>query len=223
MARAKTTPASPAGRRDALRQALIDAAERRIAADGLAALRARDLAADAGCALGAIYLVFPDLGALAGAVRERTLARLEAEAAKAASPAGSGGPHARAAAVEALQALAALYLRFARDNGNLWRALFDLRAAQGEEDARALASIFASIESQLRVLAPEAPDGQRRLYAHALFAAVHGVVALGLDEERWGLSGEELAWQIEAIVAAAAMGFRRETEQGGPRAGRRGS
>ena len=75
-----------ADRREALRGALIDAAERHIATEGLAALRARDLAADVGCALGAIYLVFPDLGALASAVRERTLARLEAGAAAAAAP-----------------------------------------------------------------------------------------------------------------------------------------
>ena len=221
MARAKTSPASSAGRREALRQALIEAAERRIGADGLAALRARSLAADVGCALGAIYLAFPDLGALASAVRERTLARLEAGAAEAASP-PEAGASARPAALAALQALAALYLRFARDNRNLWRALFDHRANEGAEDGGALASIFASIELQLRVLAPETSDERRRLYAHALFAAVHGVVALGLDEERWGLSGEELAWQVEAIVAAAATGFDGETRQGGPRAGRRG-
>lgn len=46
-------------RRERLRMALIDAAEATIAADGLAALKARDLAREVGCALGAIYTAFP--------------------------------------------------------------------------------------------------------------------------------------------------------------------
>ncbi len=212
-----------ADRREALRGALVDAAERRIASEGLAALRARDLAADVGCALGAIYLVFPDLDALASAVRERTLARLEAGAAAAAAPPARGGASAEEAALAALRALASLYMRFAQDNRNLWQALFDNRTPAGAEDGRALAAIFASIESQLCVLAPEAPEEQRRLYAHALFAAVHGVVALGLDEERWGLSQQQLAWQVEAIVAAAASGFAGDINPVGARAGRRRS
>jgi len=199
------------------KEALINAAEKSIAAGGLAALRARDLAADVGCAVGAIYLAFPDLAALASAVRERTIRRLEAGAVEAAFPKDEKRGRGRAAAAAALRELAALYLRFARDNRNLWQALFDHRAARGVEEARALSSIFAAIEAQLRVLAPEAPDGRRRLYAHALFAAVHGVITLGLDEDRWALSEEELAWQVEAIVAAAATGFAAQTKQSEPR------
>ncbi len=47
----------------ALREALVSAAERTVAAQGLSGLRARDLAREAGCAVGAIYTVFPDLDA----------------------------------------------------------------------------------------------------------------------------------------------------------------
>ena len=61
-------------RRRALRDNLIAIAEKRIAAEGLAGLRARDLAAEAGCALGAIYTVFPDMTALTLAVNARTFA-----------------------------------------------------------------------------------------------------------------------------------------------------
>ena len=51
-------------RRGRLREALIEAAMAAIRAQGLASLKARDLARSAGCALGAIYNVFPDLDAL---------------------------------------------------------------------------------------------------------------------------------------------------------------
>src|SRR5215470_13530693 len=64
-------------RREQLKAALIDAAEAIIAKDGLAALRARDLAAAAGCALGAIYNAFEDLDAIVFAVNMRTLALID--------------------------------------------------------------------------------------------------------------------------------------------------
>ena len=60
-------------RREQLRGALIDAAETAIAEGGLSALKARDLARTVGCALGAIYTVFPDLDALILSVNLRTL------------------------------------------------------------------------------------------------------------------------------------------------------
>ena len=66
-----------ADRRERLRTALIDAAEATIAAEGLAALKARDLAKEVGCALGAIYTAFPDLDALILTVNLRTLALFE--------------------------------------------------------------------------------------------------------------------------------------------------
>src|SRR3954449_13416343 len=67
-----------AQRRDKLRDALINAAERTIETDGLRALRARDLAAEVGCAVGAIYNAVADLDELIYAVNARTLAALEA-------------------------------------------------------------------------------------------------------------------------------------------------
>ena len=50
-----------AERRKALREDLINIAEATIAREGLSGLKARDLATEAGCALGAIYNVFGDL------------------------------------------------------------------------------------------------------------------------------------------------------------------
>lgn len=73
--------------RDDLKKRLVDAAEARIAAGGLSGLKARDVTADAGCALGALYNVVEDLDRLILLVNSRTLARLGA-ALKAAVPRG---------------------------------------------------------------------------------------------------------------------------------------
>ena len=70
-------------RREALRSNLIEIAERTISNDGLRALRARDLAKEAGCAVGAIYNVFGDLTDLTLAVNARTFQRLGADVAAA--------------------------------------------------------------------------------------------------------------------------------------------
>ena len=68
--------AKQADRNAALRTRLVDAAERTIDERGLAALKARDLAAEAGCAIGTIYNVFEHLDELVLAVGSRTLAML---------------------------------------------------------------------------------------------------------------------------------------------------
>src|SRR5215467_3860058 len=66
-------------RRARLRDALVAAAEQAIARQGLGSLRARALAEEVGCAVGAIYNVVEDLDDLVLLVNARTLAALERE------------------------------------------------------------------------------------------------------------------------------------------------
>src|ERR1700709_632771 len=63
-------------RREELKAALVVAAEKTIAAEGLPGLKARARAAEVGCATGAIYNVFPDLDSLILTVNSRTLAEI---------------------------------------------------------------------------------------------------------------------------------------------------
>ena len=75
-------------RRSKLRDELILAAERSIAAGGLAGLKTRELARDIGCANGAVYNLVADVDELILLVGSRTLARLDA----ALTEAESAGP-----------------------------------------------------------------------------------------------------------------------------------
>src|SRR3954463_12910199 len=106
-----------AQRRDKLRDALINAAERTIETDGLRALRARDLATEVGCAVGAIYNAVADLDELIFAVNARTLAALEntftAAGADTRPPQG---------AIAQFVRLALAYTDFAAANRPRWRA-----------------------------------------------------------------------------------------------------
>ena len=205
-------------RHAALREQLIDAAERRIAEKGLAALKARDLAQQVGCAVGTIYNVFEHLDELVLCVGSRTLTMLEA-ALGAVRP--LGGHHSTEKAADDLVRLALAYLEFAATHTVRWRALFEHRMSE----ARALPEwfveqqhrLFAQVERPLAALLPEVDREARRILARTVFSAVHGIVALGLEEKLVSLPLPDLGRQLAATVRAIAAGRDdlRAIDQGG--------
>lgn len=192
-----------AQRRAALRDSLIDHAERRIAADGLANLRARDLAKDAGCALGAIYNVFGDLNDLVLTVNARTFERLGAAVAEplAAAPQDP---------VEQLVVMAQAYHRFAAENYHAWRALFDIDRPAGEAAPdwylTEMGRLFAYIDAPLSVLFPDLSDADRSLMTRALFSSVHGIVMLALNEASAGVPAQEVDRMISLVLRNLTAG-----------------
>lgn len=184
-------------RRAKLRENLIGLAEARIAATGLGSLRARDLAKEAGCALGAIYTVFGDLGDLVLAVNARTFERLGNDIAEALADAPDS-------ATGQLVVMAQAYHAFAASNTGLWRALFDLDRPEGEAAPdwylTEMGQLLQYIASPVRVLAPDLNDTDQRLFVNALFSSVHGIVLLGLDEASAGVPRDELDRMIELTL-----------------------
>jgi AcrR family transcriptional regulator len=200
-----------AERKQNLKMTLIAAAERAIAARGLAGLKARNLAAEAGCAVGAIYNVVADLDDLALAVNSRTLAALEEElnAAAGVDPAKPAAGAERA--MGRIIHLAHAYLDFAAANTLRWRALFEHRLPEGKpmpgwylgEQIR----LFGYIEQPLRDLLPSMPPEQRAMLARTMFSAAHGIVTLGLEEKLGAVSVEELRNQTTLVVSAIVIGL----------------
>jgi AcrR family transcriptional regulator len=193
-------------RKSQLRERLIDVAQETIAAQGLDGLKARDLAAAAGCALGAIYTAFYDLDELILRVNARTLERLDAELNAALGD---------AEAEQALQAMARTYLNFARRVEPSWRALFEHRLPPGVAppqwyvDARN--RLFNRLDAPLSRLLPGANQLARAAFARTLFSAVHGVVALGLDEKIAETPPKLLDEQLEKLVRILADGLMMES------------
>jgi AcrR family transcriptional regulator len=198
-------------RRVMLREALLAAVEQTVVAEGYQALRARDLAREVGCAVGAIYNVFPDLDALIFAAKGRTLGLLDRELAAAVAAAGTAVPDDPAVAQRQLLALAHAYLRFAIDHAPLWRMLFEHRAAAGTEVPAwyrdRLSALFAHLDAPLRAIVPELADDKRALLGRALFSAVHGIVALGLEQKIDTDSPAAIAGQVATIVRACVAGL----------------
>lgn len=195
-----------ATRRERQREQLIDAAERAIAEKGLPGLKARELAQEIGCSLGAIYNLVADMDELVLRVGSRTLARLDAALSAAPQPASS-----QQEATDALVAVALAYSTFARSNLKLWRVLFEHRMAEGAEMPDWAVSeqmtMFRHILRPLGMLVPYHSEEDRNLLGRTLFSAVHGVVALGLEEKLIAVPRQELDRQIEGLVRLACRGL----------------
>ena len=193
-------------RRSEQRVRLILCAERLIATEGLEAVRARDLARQMGCAVGAIYNLVSDLDELVLLVAQRTQRDLGAYLDAAAQ---AMEPDVDAASL--LVAWADTYLRFARENRLRWRALFEFRLPPDtplptwfEQDQEA---IFARLEERLLPLTADETVAARKLKARVLFAAVHGIVALSLEEKIVAMPIESVEGELAAFVRAYLRGL----------------
>lgn len=187
-------------RRAALRDRLIDLAEHTITTEGLGSLRARDLARDAGCALGAIYNAVGDMGELILEVNARTFARLAVHVTKQVPQ--DGAPRAQ------LIAMAQAYHGFAADNYTAWRALFDLERPAGETAPdwylTEMGRLFAIIHGPLQALNPDMSEEKLALLTRALFSAVHGIVLLSLDQASAGIPAAQIDAMLDLILTKMA-------------------
>jgi AcrR family transcriptional regulator len=191
-------------RREKLRSDLIRAAERTIAERGLAGLKTRDLAREIGCANGAVYNLVADVDELILRVGSRTLLRLD-EALSAAEAAGEPSPR------ETLVRIAIAYCDFAAENLQLWRALFEHRMDADKilpdwsiDDQMQL---FRHIYQPLAALLPKRSPEELSITARSLFSAVHGMVALGLEQKLVAVPLPALRKEIARLVRAMLDGL----------------
>lgn len=191
--------ASKADKRKAeLRQTLIEIAERRIEAKGLSSLRARDLAGEAGCAVGAIYNVFADMNDLVMAVNGRTFRKI-GEAVGRSLEGTEGQPP-----IDRLIVMSNAYLAFAAENVLLWRALFDIDMADDgtvpDWYMEELRKLFANIAGPVSELFPELDAKELELMVRALFSSVHGIVLLGLQNRISGVPRGNIERMIAQVL-----------------------
>jgi AcrR family transcriptional regulator len=192
-----------AAKREDLRARLIVSAEARIAQWGLKELRARDVTTDAGCALGALYLAFEDIDALSLEINARTLRKLDAKMNEALAAAQN--PAAQ------MHALAQTYLKFARDHPNLWWALFQFHMANQKQVpdwfSQEQAKLLTQITRPLTALQPSLNQEQLIVRARTLFAAVHGIVSISLENRFVGVPIETLDAELERFIDLMLAGL----------------
>lgn len=204
----RTPTSSTAARREQQFQALMEAAEKRICESGIDSLKARDLATDIGVALGGLYNLVEDMDGLMLRLASRTMKRLDAALSAAADATPLTDPE---AAVARLEGIAHAYYAFARENLQLWRALFEMRlkkATLPEWNISEQLGLIGHIMPPLEVLMPKADELQRAVTGRTLFAAVHGIVVVGLEERLIAVPPQALTGQISWLIGAACRDLR---------------
>ncbi|UPJ41618.1 TetR/AcrR family transcriptional regulator [Bradyrhizobium sp. 40] len=191
-------------RREKLRFDLILAAERMIAERGLAGLKTRDLAREIGCANGAVYNLVADVDELILRVGSRTLRRLD-QALSTAESAGEPSPQAT------LVRIALAYCGFAAENLELWRALFEHRMEADKPlpdwSIDDQLQLFRHVYEPLAALFLQRSREELGITARSLFSAVHGMVALGLEQKLVAVPLPALRKEIAGLVRAMIDGL----------------
>ncbi len=162
---------------EAFRARLCRAAERRFAAAGVEGVSLRGLARELGCSPMTPYRYFRDKDEILAAVRaaafERFAVALETASSRTRGPAASRA-----------RAVGEAYLRFALDEPDAYRLMFDL-SQPGEERYPALSHAAARARRTMtgyveELVAAGVLEGDPTLLGYVFWAAVHGIVVLHL-------------------------------------------
>lgn len=188
--------------RERQRSAIVRIAHDILAEEGLEGLQARKVAQAANCSVGTVYNLFGSLDMIALTANGETLRELHEDLVRA-----EGLPATRL--VDRLDALAAAYLAFAIDRTPAWRALFAFRPSPKtpvpEWYQQAQEAPFAIVEKLLQPVI--AAQRARHEAARALLSAVHGVIAIALDEKLGAFDRSATERQVTFIVRSIARGF----------------
>lgn len=166
-----------------LREELVQAASRLLAAGDPASLTLRAVAREAGVAAPSVYGHFEDLDELLLAVVEHHLAELRTVVERAAGPALDQADRGDADAVrEALRAASLAYCRWGTDNAGAYAVVFGGRAvrllSEAEQvaftDGEAVLEDVGRLVRRLPALGPDEAEGR----VLALWTSLHGVVSL---------------------------------------------
>ena len=146
-----------------------------MAEHGFARFSARQVARAVGYSVGTIYNVFPSLDHFLMAINTRTFEQWTQHL------------HARlgAAGPDRIRALVEAYFSFARDNRNLWMAIYDHRLPPGmaiaDDDAQPRAALTGIVVREIAAVIGDRPHDQVQHLARSLIATVHGHCSFDLN------------------------------------------
>lgn len=184
-----------------LKKMILDAAKRIVMEDSLGQLTIRRIAKEIGYTSGTLYLLFKNRDNLILELHINTLTDL----------------HTCLSEVIldeipeiALKDLADAYLKFTRENQNLWNAIFDFKLAEGNGTSESYdRTIFKLIDLGISAIRPLYPDDRINEAIHdarVLWASLYGIAAL--DASKKLSRYEDASLFIASLVDLYVSGIR---------------
>jgi AcrR family transcriptional regulator len=190
--------------REELSELALAAARDLVAAEGLPALTARNVARAIGYSPGTLYNLFQDLDDLVMHLNGRTLDALDAILSQAPL---TGRPE------QDLGRLLELYLQFVRENGNLWAAIFDYNSAHGRGAPdwylAKVAKLLALLEEALMPLFDESGREEAAGAARVLWASLHGICSLSQSDKLQVITDRSARELAEMLVHCLIAGLQK--------------
>lgn len=179
-----------------LQKKTLDAAEKIVRGQGFSSLTARNIATEAGYALGTLYNLFDNLDDVILHVNARTLDAL----------------HAELKGIRSIASLAKSYIRFATERPHLWHMLFEhTRKTPGALPDWYQLRIDRMFLLTEHLLAKEVNLDKKSLKksAKVLWASVHGICSLSLNGTLETTKSESASALACAMIESYLNGVRR--------------
>jgi AcrR family transcriptional regulator len=206
-----TSYSSPEHRKDALRRTILDAARETFTQEGHQYVSMRRLANKIGYSAGSLYLHFKSKEEILDCLVEESFGRLAASLAALRQRSENKDP------VETLRKAMYTYVDFGLRNANDYRL-----ALLAQPAARMVPQSVLAVHAVLQTMVGRCVDEGRfraasvELTSQALWAAVHGITSLLIQQAAYPWSGRDLLVQQvvgNAISAVQAEGTLADSEQ----------
>jgi len=208
---AQTDLTKPVAKRNVSPESILAVTRRIIEEQGLSGAQARPIAEAAGCSVGTLYNVFDSLDTLILRVNAETMSELCMQVRQVLDRSLRAAP----APVEHIVALAGAYLDFAQANTLRWSAVFEFRRASHAQMPawydEQIVGLFALVEESIAGLPGLKDEAQRAETARALWASIHGMVAMAFAGRIAPIDPSNVRRHLEGILRAVWAGIAAES------------
>ena len=191
----------------------IESLQQHLAEQPLGNMSLRKLAQCIGYSPGTLINVFGSYDQLLLSVNAATLDSLSAQLTL--QPAAEQQEN-KQQPLQRLLAYGQSYLQFAEQNRYLWQLLFEHRLPEGEEvpdwQQQRIDGLFHTVEQALTQVAPQANAATVQQAARTIWASVHGVCSLSLDDKLFADSLTDAGAMIESLIRNYVMAWSNQAD-----------
>lgn len=191
----------------------IESLQQHLAEQPLGNMSLRKLAQRIGYSPGTLINVFGSYDQLLLSVNAATLDSLSAQLTL--QPAAEQQEN-KQQPLQRLLAYGQSYLQFAEQNRYLWQLLFEHRLPEGEEvpdwQQQRIDGLFHTVEQALTQVAPKANAATVQQAARTIWASVHGVCSLSLDDKLFADSLTDAGAMIESLIRNYVMAWSNQAD-----------